>query len=191
MKALFTALAMSTLLSACSSSPVSHFYILEAQAEPESQSAATVAIGVGPVSTANYLDNPRILTSPNGVELSSSPIDLWAEPLHNGITRVITANLVALTGNHRIRPFPWRSDEQPQLAIKVEVLELNANAGTADLYLRWSIRHRQGSEPLAEGFSRYTEPLQGTGYTAVSKAYSALLAQFSRHIARQLQHQAQ
>lgn len=189
-RSILAVLAMSFLLSACGSSPAIRHYVLQPSVLQstisESSHSWNGAVGVGPVSVAKYLRPQAVITSADGFTLESASLDQWGEPLADGIARVVADNLVVLTGSDKIRVFPWRSDEQPDIALKIEVLNLNASGGIAVMRLRWALRRTTETQPLAEGYSNYQQSLDSPAYGDIARAYSLLLAQFCTEMAEKL-----
>lgn len=180
----FVFIVMSTLLCACSS-PRMRTYMLQPVAAEQTVSFSE-SLGIGPVNVADYLHNTAIVTSTNNYLLTQSELDQWGEPLDKAITRVVAENLVVLSGSEKIRTFPWRSDEQPSLALKIQVLSLNADDSTASMRVRWTLRKPDGTQPVDEGYRAYHKDISAHDYEIIARAYSELLAQFSRDMANKI-----
>lgn len=179
------ALVIYLSLISCGSSPVTRYYVLQ----PGQASTSTNdhrSIGIGPVAVAEYLNHQAIVTTANG-QLRMPGLDLWAEPLADGITRVIAENLVAITGSQRVRTFPWRGDEQPEIAIKIDVLALNGQSGQAEMRVHWSLRQPASKQPLDEGYQRYQAVLENDSFEQLAASYSEMLMQFSHDIAQKIE----
>ena len=89
----------------CSGSPPSNHYVLSAKAATP-PSAKTPSLGIGPITVPEYLNRSGLVYSRQGNKLQVSGTERWAEPLEDGITRVISMNLAALVDTHNVRFFP-------------------------------------------------------------------------------------
>ena len=84
-------------------SPATNLYMLTTelseQAAPATASLpAGFSIGVGPVRVPRYLSLPMLVTRTGRNEMQSDEFHQWAEPLSENIARVMSADLLALTG---------------------------------------------------------------------------------------------
>ena len=172
-------IAAALTLSACSGSPPARFYVLTplelAATEP---AAGELAVGVGPVTLAPHLDRPQIVTR-SGNELALGDFDRWAEPLADGIARVLAENLAELLGSDQVWVYPWRPAAAVATQVTVEVTRCDAEDGSAVLGVRWAV-FDDGRMRLARR-SSYRHP--AIGYPATAAALSAALAELSREIA--------
>ncbi len=89
-------LVVCSLLGACQSSPRKNFYLLTAEpvAAPSSTTIDTL-IGVGPIEVAEYLNRLHMVYEVKDGSLVVADNAHWAEPLNEGIARVIGLNLTA------------------------------------------------------------------------------------------------
>ncbi len=183
-----TLVALTLVLAACQAprSLDTRYYLLTATAGADTTAGFDHTIGVGPVAIAAFLDRPGIVIHGDGGEIRLSDGRRWAEPLDEAIQRVLSQNLASLTGAP-IRGFPWRRSAIPDYAIRVEVLDLNRPAGgSAELEVTWEVEDPAGNRLLHSGRERFRAQVDGEDYSALARAYSALLAQFSRRLADQL-----
>lgn len=138
-------LVMLLLLAGCGSSAPSNFYLLQAQPapailKPETPAANHKSIGIGPVEIPQYLDRPQLVVRTGDNTVQIHEFERWAEPLKEGVTRVVTHNLDGLLAAEQIKVYPWRS----QLTIDYRlVLTLNrfeaADDGQATLAGWWTL----------------------------------------------------
>lgn len=179
-------LAALMLLAACvPPRNTTRFYTLTPVAEPRtSEATAELAIGVGPVSVAEYLDRPQIVHRLGPTRLRLADSDNWAEPLAGMIGRTMVDNLSAMLGSSQVYLLPLR--REPQLDYRVE-LDVLAFEGTADeaarLDMRWFLI--SGDErPLLSRRLRLTRPvLPPGGNEELAAALSEALALAARDIA--------
>ncbi len=190
MKVTITIALLSTLvLAGCGSSPPNRYYLLT----PGATSAAagqTPSLGVGPVDIAAYLDRAGLVYRLEGNRLHISRTERWAEPLDNGIGRVLTLNLSSLLDTANVRGFPWNAREAPEVGVRVNVLAMEAGATDATLVAEWQVYRPLAGEAGGQHLSRLSRPLgAGTEDAApaeLAAAYSELLLRLSQEIAAEV-----
>ena len=184
---LFFPVTLLLALAACGSTPPAKHYLLTAQ-ESLPRTSSGPALGVGPVTIPPYLDRYGIVRSDgaNGVQIASS--ERWAEPLDEGITRVVSMNLAGLLQTHNIQLFPWHPRRQPEFGIKIRVVSMDVDEQHAQLVAEWLVYQVDGGEALTRRLQDYSQPLEGVEQDAavIAAAYSKLLYQLSRDIAAAL-----
>jgi uncharacterized lipoprotein YmbA len=177
---------LTLLLSGCigGRSPAADFYLLTARAAPAQAAPATaVSIGVGPVRVAPFLARPPIATHGGGGKLQFADMQRWGEPLDQGIQRVTLQNLALLTGAQP-RNFPWRQSAAPDYAVRLDIFDLDREAdGSAVLEAVWQLEDMHARKLLHAQRERFTITVAGSGYDALTDAYSELLAQLAQRIA--------
>jgi uncharacterized lipoprotein YmbA len=133
------------------------------------------SIGLGPVTIPRFLDRPQIVTATAGNEVVFAELDRWAEPLADGIARVLAENLAIFLPGVRVERHPWPAYVAPQLEIRVDVLRFEGgNEGEAAIEVRWSLRH--GKQEVASKVSRQQ-------FVAVAPGYGGLVGSWSRGLA--------
>jgi uncharacterized protein len=186
--ALLVALAASILIvSSCSTGPPTRLYVLTSLTRVESVPPTTgrrdVAIGVGPVELPQYVNRLRIVTGDNSPELQSADVAQWAEPLQDGITRVLAENLSLLLATDRVVIFPWKSFV-PEYQVVIEVTHfLGQTGGEVSLVALWSILSKNGKDVLVSKKSSFHESTGSSEYAALAAAMSRTVAALSRDIA--------
>lgn len=178
-------LAVTLLLCGCGiggRSPAVQYHMLTARAPAGDHTLATT-IGVGPVRVAPFLTRPPIVTHAGGGSIQVAEGQRWGEPLDQGVQRALLQNLAALTGAG-MRSFPWRQRAIPQYAVRLEVLDLDRQAdGSATLEATWQLENIAQGKLLQTRTERLSTPIAGSGYSALTDAYSELVAQLAQHIA--------
>jgi uncharacterized lipoprotein YmbA len=89
-------LVLALALSGCSfgKSPPSHFYVLNAQEDAPPQPADhALVLRITHIGLPRYLDRFEIVTRSGSNELKLADFHRWAEPLEEGIARVLAENL--------------------------------------------------------------------------------------------------
>jgi uncharacterized lipoprotein YmbA len=139
---------------------------------------------VGPVEIPAYVDRPEIAlrTSRNGIELAG--FDRWAEPLRDGVARVLVENLSTLLGSERVVAFPFGGARiDTQVALRITRFDARTQ-GDCELAARWTLSADGGRETLASGIGRYSEPTAAGGYAEAAAALSRALERLSRDLAQ-------
>jgi len=172
------------LLVACSSSPQHNFYLLSAENRTLT-SGQTPSLGIGPIEIPEYLNRNSLVYSRGSNQLHIASFERWAEPLADGIERVLGLNLAAELGTQNIRPHPWQRTDAPAYAVQLWVLSLDAAGEEAELVVEWRVTRPGESRPLERRISRLSQPLPGPEWQAADAAgaYSKLLQALSAEIA--------
>jgi len=104
---LTTILFFSLLLVGCSVlQPIkdaAFYHLLEPFVPDRALTAATPALAIKRPILPSYLDRQQLVTRKEG-QLMMSNLDVWAEPLDVGISRVMASNLSRLTDSMNIQP---------------------------------------------------------------------------------------
>lgn len=180
------------LVSACQHSPRKEYFALsstEVAAAKEStailstpiQSSGSTGnpvkvIGIGPLTIPEYLQHTRISYWKTSNQLMLQENHYWAEPLEQGVSRVLGLELQTAHPQWRVVRFPWRSSQRPDYAIRVDIQRLDAFSDHAiivagldliDTKTNTIIRSRQFSSSVTSA----------THSAAIAQAFSELLQQ--------------
>jgi uncharacterized lipoprotein YmbA len=177
-------LSLSPLLTGCGSSPPNNYYVLSAH-EFAAPSGEAPAVGVGPIEIPEYLSRENLVYNRVDNSLQIADESLWAEPLTDGVQRVLALNMAGLLNTQSVQFFPWHPKRAPDYGVKINILQLEAGAQDAYLTAEWLVYRPENSESVSRRISRLqvtlaagsTQPEQITG------AYSSLLFQLSEIIA--------
>jgi uncharacterized protein len=174
----------------CANTPKPRFFVLspvlgvEKMKNPEGQRC--FAIGIGPLKTPEYLNQPEIVTRLTQNEVRVDEFAKWAESLENNISRVLAENLSSRLCLRTISLFPWRGQTPIDYRIEVQVIQMDGILGkSASLDVAWSIMEGTGRKksPLLTKRSTYSEPTGGGDHGAFASAQSRNLASLSGEIA--------
>ncbi|MFT4825655.1 MAG: putative lipoprotein YmbA [Halioglobus sp.] len=173
-----------SILSACGSSPVSNYYLLNAMGTPNA-GAQSPSLGIGPIEIPEYLNRNRLVYNLEGNLLHVASNERWAEPLTNGVARVIGLNLSSLLNTENVQGFPWYRSQKPDYGIQISVISLNANDTMANLTAEWVVQKPQAEKFLIRRISTFSQDLPAGTVTPaqIAPAYSKLLQQLSELIA--------
>jgi uncharacterized lipoprotein YmbA len=165
----------------------SRFFVLAALAGPSS-GASQLALGVGPVRLAAYLAVPEIQVRASATEVRRGSVDRWAEPLEEGIARVLAQDLSARLGTRDVVLFPWYADQRPACQVQVSVrrFELEPD-GSGLLEARYEVDDLAGSRGRLVRDVELRRPAAGPDTAASVAALSEALAALSEQIATDVQ----
>jgi len=182
-------LAIAVLAAGClgGGSAPTRFYVLAPMDGATVAGDRPLAIGVGPVSLAGYLDRPQIVTRPAADKIDLGEFDQWGEPLRDGITRVLAEDLARQLPGAKISTFPWRGPEAVRYQVLVDVTRFDGPAGgDTALEARWRVLDALTGKELSAKASRLSESPGGAGYPLTVSAMSRALGALSRDIAQTL-----
>jgi len=159
---------------------------------PTSPSSATgtrmVGIGVGPVIMPGYLDRIQVVTRTDADHVELSTFNRWAEPLNEGIARILAEEIAARVPTERIVTFPWRGVTARDIQYQVVVVVLRFDGklgGDLTLDARWRILDRDGAE-LAFRRSTVTEAAAGSGYGQMVAAMTRAAVTLGQEISAEI-----
>lgn len=178
---------LASLCAACvppGASPA-RYYTLSAIAEPAKAAAEPrLAIGIGPVTVAEYLDRPQIVRrlSPHRLQLADN--DNWPEPLASHVARILADDLAALLAH--VQPHLVPAETTPPLDYRLTVALLAFESIGDDrvrLDARWTLIDERDGSMLFARRSRIERPTAGSGTEAAVAALSEAVALLAREIA--------
>ncbi len=166
------------------------FYALRSLAEGPfgelSPQAGGLTLGVSPVRVPAYLQRPQIVTRRGENELLLGEFDRWAEPLEEGLGRVVADNLAALMPQVRVVGHPWRGSAAPDYRLVLELRRLEGGAdGAVELEARWALLADDGRE-VGRGRFAGSQKVGGAGYGEMVEGMSRAVADLSREMAQGL-----
>jgi len=179
-------LAALALLSGCLSlggSDVASFYLLSSIPRQASASQGRpLVVGVGPIDVPEYLNRPQIVTRIGPNQLRLAEFHKWAEPLDNGIARVLAANLAASLPVEAVF-FPWRRSAAIDYQILVQVQRFDTDSeGNATLQARWALLGKGGATELVARSDVFVASSVATSHADRAAAMSRVLADLSASI---------
>ena len=176
---------ISLFLAACTATPPADFYLLSANAEPGSRTAAP-SLGIASVAVAEYLRRPQIGTLVGANELRLHDYQRWAEPLDEGVRRTLLLNLSALLGSDSVRSMPWPREWQPEWLLRCEVERLDVGDSEVELVVSWSLGMAGGGQATVQRMSRLRRARTDSSVASVAGDVSELLLELSEEIAAAL-----
>lgn len=167
----------------------SRFFVLAADvgAPTPAPGERELMIGVGPITIPGYLDRNEMATRLSSEELRYSTLQRWAEPLGEGIERVMAENLIGLLPDDLVLRFPWLVTAPVDYQVQLGVRRFEADEqGNAQLAVRWTIREPRTGRYRVARESVVTEPGSGTDPDVAVRALSRTLLALSRDIAAEI-----
>ena len=180
MRAFWILIVISGLLCACQHSPRKNYYVLTAPVTevPSTPLVAEKLIGIGPIALADYLQRLHMVYETNDTRLAFAANDYWAEPLTEGIPRVLALNLVRADNARSFVSFPWRSDTQPRYSLRLQLQGLYREEGKVGMNMTWELFDNLNQRELIRRHFIHTIPAQA-GAGGLADACSKLLAQLA------------
>lgn len=172
-------------LGACGSTPAAHFYALNPSAAQSTTGASEVALLVGPISVAQYLDRPQLARRVSAQELVFDEFHRWAEPIDQALSRTLALDLAALLGSTQVLQFPARGQRPFEFRLEVLVTRFEQDsAGRAVFEARWTLIPAEAPEQSATRLFRSEKPLTRPGDpAALAAALDQAAAEFAREVA--------
>lgn len=176
------------LLSGCTDSKPSRFYVLTPLAATTDTGGKGPALGVGPVVIPQYLDRPEIVTRSSDNQLQLAEFDQWGGRIGDNITRALAENLSGILKTDRVSIYPWTDSSALTDQITVDITQFERDpSGAVTLTAFWNIADAQSGKILFSGRSNIQKPVGasagGDTYGAIAAAMSEALASLSQEIA--------
>jgi uncharacterized lipoprotein YmbA len=182
---LFAAFAIIVLiaLAGCTGkSQPSRFYTLTSVSEGQGgqarvEQAGDVAVGIGPVKVADYLNQTRIVTRTGVNNISQAEFDQWTGSFKDNLINVLAENIGHLLRTDRISIYPWRSFMPIDYQVTVDIVRCDGQLGKEVILIaRWNILKGKKKELTAMKRSDIRVEIAG------GSSYEALVAAQSRAI---------
>src|SRR5262245_8123573 len=136
-----------------------------------------------------YLNRIQIVTRTGTDQVEISVFHRWAEPLEDGIARILANEIGARVPTDRIVIFPWRGVVARSLHYQVIVAVMRFDGpqgGDITLDTRWRILGTDRND-LAFRRTTVTEPAVGQGYEPMIAAMHHALVTLGQEIAAEIQ----
>ena len=172
------------VVAGCGTTPPSTFYQLTETANTQLSGVERgLAVGVGPVNVASYLDRPQVVMRGVGHRLEMSEFNRWVEPLTESISRLIIINLSNRLESTRVYMVPRRNKIIPlEFRIEIDIARFDGElGGDALLVARWTVYDRQ-NEPVVTKVSIISEPSGGEGFDRLIAAQNLCVQKLSQEI---------
>lgn len=185
-------------LTACATSPPNSYYRLT-PLDGLKATGQTPSLGIGPVEIPEYLNRRALVSNSGGTQLKIHNQERWAEPLDDGILRVVSLNLANLLNTQHLHYFPWDPRQAPDYSIRIKLLALEADDKEATLLAEWLVDRRDDDGVASDGVAsdgvasgprisllKQSLPTGAFQPAQLPPAYSDLLYQLSELIAAEI-----
>ena len=179
-------------LSACASAPAPQWVRLPAATPPHTPEVNAPKAQLSPptwqlmlpVRLPDYLDRDALLVPQGQAGLQALPGYRWAEPLRESVPRLLRQDLAALLGESQVWTAPLPPGLLVQHQLRVELLELQADAERLSVLLRarWSVVDPSGQRPPRIESALLQVPADGRGVDGLMQAHRLALWQLAQRI---------
>ncbi len=177
-------LLAAVLVAGCAQ-PNKTYYVLTASGPVPS--GGGIGIGVGPITLAEYLDRPNLVTQEAPNQLGVAEDHRWAGDLTASIIRVTAANLGRQLHTGNVRTYPWQTDSEISYQVTLDIRQLHSETdGYAVIEAGWRAYSLPDRRLKASKTFTAREPLESAGYNASVAAQSRLLERLAENIAGSL-----
>ncbi|MCB1748442.1 MAG: membrane integrity-associated transporter subunit PqiC [Gammaproteobacteria bacterium] len=173
------------LIGGCARQPAPDLYILDLpQGTAVSGPAQGPSVGIGPLTLPPYLDRPQIVTRDGAYRLRAAQAQVWAEPVADGITRVLSDSLGRELGSNRVVVVPQRAREPLDWRVAIDIRRFDGTpGGTVVLAAGWTIYRGGAGEAEASHTAVFEQAVEGGDYAALVAAEAAAVARLGQAIA--------
>lgn len=180
-------LCFSGLLTACASTPPTHFYTLESQNRPPVATAAVIAkkklIGIGPLSLPALLNRKQIVTRAENNNVVIAEFDQWAGPLQENVLAVLSKNVATLQPDAIVRAYPWNVYGDVDYRVIIDISRFDSQLGkSVNLEASWAIMEEKNHTIVSNGQTKIEQQLNDATYNSAAQALSKLLSKFSQQL---------
>ncbi len=175
-------------LTGCGRSTPTRYYLLESSLGPiQADSLPAKSLRVAQVETPSYLNRNNIVSRvKNETQLILAEFHLWAEPVSNGVRRVVGEVLTGPMLKNGINVLPFGTEEKGDYVLLIDVQRLDGNFNEkAVLETRWTLLDRNDN-PVSRGIFSAQEMVPGADYDVLVGAESRLVRNFGKYLAGRL-----
>jgi len=144
----FTALLVFT---GCS---VSNYYVLSTASQPQkTYISKNQVIGVEKVTVPEYLFKREIAVAKSSSQVIFLDGSQWAEDMDTGLTHRLITYLQKKFRQPGVYAYPWGTDIQPEIKVKVQVTRFIAQGESVYLDANWEVRNMKTEKRILKLFS--------------------------------------
>jgi len=138
-------------LSGCVSS---NYYVLSTASQPSvSYAHKNRVIGVEKITVPKYLFKREIAVAKSASQVIFLDGAVWAEDLDAGLTHRLIGFLQKKFNQPSVYAYPWGTDKQPDIKVKVQVTRFIAQGDKVYLDANWEIENMRSHRRSAKLFS--------------------------------------
>ena len=183
---LLVALALSA--TACGRSVPSRYYVLDCPAEAvHAENLPQLTLRVARVNIPPYLDRAGIVSRERGhARLDVAEAHLWAEPLAEGVRRIIQETLTPPLLQAGMTVLPLGNEKEGAYILLIDIQRLEGTFdGPANLIGRWEVID-EGERCVGNGIYTASGEVQGHAYGQLVEAESRLIREFALYLTEKL-----
>lgn len=148
---LFFTLSALLVVSGCA---FNNYYVLSTASQPkESYPYKAQVIGVEKVTVPKYLFKREIAVAKSSNQVVFLGGAAWAEDMDRGLTNRLIAFLQKKFKQPRVYAYPWGTDRQPDVKVKVQITRFIAQDNHVYLDATWEVRNMQTEKNSVKLFS--------------------------------------
>lgn len=162
---------------------LSNYYILSTVSQPKEIYAHTDQVmGVEKVTVPEYLFKREIAVAKSSSQVIFLEGSQWAEDMDTGLTRRLISFLQRKFKQPGVYAYPWDTDIQPDIKIKVHVTRFIAQGDNVYLDANWEVRNMKTEQKSLKLFSTVV-PTKSDASSIVD-AMDRAFAQLEEDVAR-------
>lgn len=173
---------------ACGRSTPTNYYLLESGLAPiQAANLPRTTLRVAQVEAPSYLNRNNIVSRVKGeTRLILAEFHLWAEPVTNGVRRVVEEVLTGPLLDSGITVLPTGTESGGDYVLLLDLQRLDGNFNEkAVLECRWTLLDRD-EKPVDRGIFAAEEQVNGANYNILVGAESSLVRNLGHHLAEKL-----
>ena len=173
------------LLAACGRSQPTAYYAFKAEGHAVSATQLPkTTLRIARVAIPQYLERDSvILREPNSVAITVDSLNVWAEPLGDGIRRSVHTVLLEPLLEQGITVLPLSTEANGTYALFIDVLRLEGTKnGTAHLTAQWSLVANDNTKIVCDGIYSDEKEVQAGTYAGLVEAEGELVTGCARQI---------
>lgn len=177
-----------SLLYGCGTSTPTQYYLLESSLGPlQIENMPKTSLRVSQVDTPAYLNRNNIVSRVDGqTRLILAEFHLWAEPVGNGVRRVVEEILTPPLMEQGINVLPTNTEERGDYLLLLDLQRLDGNFNEkAVLECYWTLLDKN-ENTLGRGIYSAEEKVNGADYNILVAAESALVRNLGIYLGQKL-----
>lgn len=145
-------LVAALLIHGCTAS--NNYYMLSMPKQPtRTYMRSDVRIGVEKVSVPNYFSKRQLAVVKSSSQISFIESAVWAEDMNAGLTSRLIGFLQKKFRQPEVYAYPWDTDKQPDVKVKVQVTRFIAQGDRVYLDANWEVENMRTQKRIAKLFS--------------------------------------
>ncbi len=164
---------------------LSNYYVLSTASQPTVSYAHTnQVIGVEKVTVPKYLFKREIAVAKSSSQVTFLSGSQWAEDMDTGLTHRLIAFLQKKFKQPSVYAYPWGTDMQPDIKIKVQVTRFIAQGDSVYLDASWEVKNMRTEQRSLKLFSTIvpTEADPNSIVDAMNRAFGQLEEDVARGV---------